>query len=689
MAENIRIIVIDDSSNHAVVVSNLLRNAGHALQAENAEDNEDLIELLNRQQWDLVIAKPELPFLNAHHALEIVSRHQPELPFVIISDNVEPEKVDSLLATEICDAISLEQPEYGLRTILRAVKITALKRELKLCREQRDSLSHRAQILVDYSKNAIAYVHEGMHVYANDAYLELFGYSDMSSVEGMPIMNMVSSDDRDQLKSYLRNYARGKEKNASMEFDGIHSDESIFPMQVKFSQVSYDGESCIQVVIENRAENEELEKQLKDMSRRDLTTGVYNRQYFLEYFDAKNSVTDARGAIMLITTDNYDVIRDNLGISAADQMVTELAQALSQLLEDYDHLLARYESEQFILELGGATMEEVEKISQMILNHIKDMIFDLNDKSAITTCSIGVGFYDENSEDDHIEVISKAEKANKEAAEITGNIYKVYIPDRQEKVVQEQVSALAQEIKNSIIKNRLKLFYQPIVSLGDDFYENYEILLRMPQGDNDYANSVDFFNAAENAGLTIAIDRWVVGHAIKSLTTNRRKGKNLRFFIKLSEATVADPAPFLNWLENIEKAAKLQPEALVFQINEKVAANNLINTKKLKRELNKMQFRTALDQFGQAPDSINIMRHCGPDYLKLDSALIGQIAKEEKAKARVLEITSLASHDGTRVIANSVEDPHTLAVIYTSGIDYILGYFVQPPSASMNYDFSS
>lgn len=62
MAENIRIIVIDDSSNHAVVVSNLLRNAGHAVQAENAEDDEDLIELLKQQPWDVVVAKPELPF---------------------------------------------------------------------------------------------------------------------------------------------------------------------------------------------------------------------------------------------------------------------------------------------------------------------------------------------------------------------------------------------------------------------------------------------------------------------------------------------------------------------------------------------------------------------------------------------------------------------------------------------------
>ncbi|MDH3353665.1 MAG: EAL domain-containing protein, partial [Chromatiales bacterium] len=688
MAENIRIIVIDDSSNHAVMVSNLLRNAGHAVQAENAEDDEDLIELLKKQQWDLVVAKPELPFLTAQHALDIVAKHQPELPFVIIADNEEQEQINALLTTGVCDIFSLDQPEYGLHTILRAVNVTILRRELNLCREQRDSLSHRAQILVDHSKDAIAYIHEGMHVYANEAYLELFGYTDMNAVEGMPIMNMVSSEDRSQLKSYLRNYAKGKEQSTSLELDGLNADETIFPMDMKFSQVIYDGESCIQVIIENRGNNEELERQLEDMSRRDLTTGVYNRQYFLEYFDAKSSANGAKGSIMLITADNYDATRESLGISAGDQMVTELAHALGVLLEGQDHLLARYESEQFIIILDGVTKKAAETVAQTILDHVKEMIFEIDGKSAITTCSIGIGFYDETM-DDHIEVISRADKANREASEIKGNVFKTYVPDREEMAVQEQVSALARDIKSSIVKNKLRLFYQPIISLGDDQHENYEILLRMPQADNEYVNAAEFFNAAANAGLTIAIDRWVVGHAIKSLTTNRRKGKQLRFFIKISEATVADPEPFLSWLYTIEKAAKLQPDALVFEISEKVASNNLIGAKKLKEGLDKIHISMALDQFGLAADAINIMRHCNPDYLKLASDLIGRLAKDEEAKERVLEITSLAAEDNRLVIANSVEDPHTLSVIYTSGIDYILGYFIQPPGPSMDYDFSS
>jgi EAL domain-containing protein (putative c-di-GMP-specific phosphodiesterase class I) len=49
----------------------------------------------------------------------------------------------------------------------------------------------------------------------------------------------------------------------------------------------------------------------------------------------------------------------------------------------------------------------------------------------------------------------------------------------------------------------------------------------------------------------------------------------------------------------------------------------------------------------------------------------------------------LAGADNKKVVANAVEDPHTLAMIYSTGIDYIQGYFLQEPHPKMDYDFSS
>ena len=51
----------------------------------------------------------------------------------------------------------------------------------------------RARALMESSRDAIAYIHDGMHVLANDAYLTLFGYNAFEEVEGMPMIDMVQA----------------------------------------------------------------------------------------------------------------------------------------------------------------------------------------------------------------------------------------------------------------------------------------------------------------------------------------------------------------------------------------------------------------------------------------------------------------------------------------------------------------
>ena len=54
----------------------------------------------------------------------------------------------------------------------------------------------RCQLLLDSSVDAIAYVHDGMHIYANRAYLELFGYDDVEDLEGMPMIDLIGGADQ-------------------------------------------------------------------------------------------------------------------------------------------------------------------------------------------------------------------------------------------------------------------------------------------------------------------------------------------------------------------------------------------------------------------------------------------------------------------------------------------------------------
>ena len=94
--------------------------------------------------------------------------------------------------------------EHLLQVIRReAYNINLWRKATHLEQEFQES-EKRCQTLLANSKDAVAYVHEGMHIYANEVYLELFGHDSFDEIEGMPIIDMVEPSQQNELKTLLR-----------------------------------------------------------------------------------------------------------------------------------------------------------------------------------------------------------------------------------------------------------------------------------------------------------------------------------------------------------------------------------------------------------------------------------------------------------------------------------------------------
>ena len=252
----------------------------------------------------------------------------------------------------------------------------------------------------------------------------------------------------------------------------------------------------------------------------------------------------------------------------------------------------------------------------------------------------------------------------------------------------ERNATLNKSIKLALKNNKLRLLFQPIVSLKGDENQNYEVFVRMSDENGKELSPGEFIPAAEAGGLMAAVDRWILAHAIKAVSEKRRAGSPGVVFVKLSGTSLKDEK-LLPWLRDILKAAHAAPNSLVICVSESVATNNLKALKMLLAGLQQLHVRLALDHFGTAQNFTNLLKHCDADFLKLDGSIIGKLATDKETQDLVNEITTLAADSDKKVIANAVEDPHTLATIYSTGIDYIQGYFLQEPTPDMDYDFDS
>lgn len=681
----LHLIVIDDSSNDAETVSNMLRNAGHPVRTIRVEDAEDLRQSLTTQPCDMVLAKLEIPFFSAAEAVAVIRELGLEIPLVIIEESGQHQDVLACLKAGARDTVSLSDPERLEHVVMREVGDLNVRRRLAECERALSQANERAQALVNTSRDAIAYVHEGMHIYANESYVQMFGYQDVAEIEGMPLLSMVSPDDHGKFKEFLRHMGRDHQGTGSLQVRAFKADATEFQVTMEFSPTTYEGEQCLQVIIRDQTLSRELEQRLHDLSRQDLLTGLYNRQYFLEVLQQTVAGGRQYGALLYLEPDQFRKLRDELGIAASDMLLANLATLLKDKLSDDALVLARFDSYAFTVLAPDVEDEQAAALAQHIVKAIEGHVADAGGRSVSLTGSVGVSLFNESLTDAQ-EVLRRAEKARRKAMEAGGNRVEIYNPAAEDMAERERALLWTKKLKRALRDNAFYLVFQPIVSLHGDPDENYEVYLRMSDEGTE-VDPTEFIPVAEQMGLMAAVDRWVLHNAVRVLAERWRSGKRTNLFVNLSEASLRD-ANLLPWIRELLKAARLEGHCLVVEVAENVAQANLRLLKPFFEGLKQLHVRTALDHFGAAPNALNLLRHIRTDFLKLDGSIVSSVTRDTQQLKRLKELAGAAKEAKCQTVAEFVEDANTLAVLWGSGVNYIQGYFLQRPLRELNYDFN-
>jgi len=85
-----------------------------------------------------------------------------------------------------------------------------------------------------------------------------------------------------------------------------------------------------------------------------------------------------------------------------------------------------------------------------------------------------------------------------------------------------------------------------------------------------------------------------------------------------------------------------------------------------------------LDHFGLAPGSLDLLRKVLPDYIKLDSGLVGAALENDQAQLHLRSVVQLASALDVKVIAQNVESAKNKDWLIKEGIVFGQGYFLAP-----------
>jgi EAL domain-containing protein (putative c-di-GMP-specific phosphodiesterase class I) len=194
---------------------------------------------------------------------------------------------------------------------------------------------------------------------------------------------------------------------------------------------------------------------------------------------------------------------------------------------------------------------------------------------------------------------------------------------------------------------------------------------------------------AELMNKTQEIDRWVIRHAIAELSSQRKQGQKVNFFINISAASLEDDSLLLFICDCLRDFGAKGPW-VTFQCTDSDARTHLQKLEKLSEGLKRIKCKLCIDHFGLAKKPEAIFSSDLPlDYVQFAPSFLDGLSENQEKQDSLNQLNELIQAKNIKTIASGVEEASNLAILWSIGVNYIRGYFIQEPMQSIDYDFAA
>lgn len=686
--ETLHLLLLTRSENEAENVISLIRNSGNATRAHFVESIEDFTQQLQEKTWDLLIAYPEVGEIQSASLFKQIQRLNKDLPVILINDNVNAELMEQSIRQGACTIVPKDETDLLLLVIQRELNHLRVRRELRTMDIRFRDTEKRCQHLLESSRDAIAYIHDGMHVFANQAYLDLFGYKNTDDLAGMPIMDMIDGSAQQEFKRVLRDLQKNVNGSLSLKSKGVNGEGKSFDMALSFSPATYSDEECTQVSINLDNDNSELQKKIKAFSSKDLLTGLYNKPFFNSKLDEATTLAvrqGTNGCVFYINIDNFSGFISEFGIGNADTILSAVANKIKSLTTDKD-VLARIGEDVFCLLRLGVDDEQALALAETIRNEIEHLLIEVDNRTATLTVSIGVALLTETSSRSE-DILQNAYKASVTAQgdkDRKGNQVHLFVPDNDSDA--PETNRVDNDLLSAIKNNQLHLLFQPLLNIKDDNTEHYEVYLRLQTPGGEMLSGGALFNSQTiSDDIKRKVDRWVIIQSTKILSAHLAKGHNTRIFINLSAASLTDEK-LPSWLGVAISASGLPKGSVILQFHEDDAVRTLKQTQDLTQALQEKGIPCAMSRFGCALHPMQNLQRLAVSYVKVDGSFTQELNNEAAFK-QLQEMLEQLHEEEKITIVPLVENASSMASLWQTGVHFLQGFGVQAPQEAMSFSF--
>ena len=217
MDKPLRVLLIEDSEDDAVLILRELRKAGYTPVSERVETEYTMRSALSSQKWDIILSDYNMPEFCAAEALSVYRECGIEIPFIIVSGAVGEEKAVQLMKEGAHDYVMKDNLQRLVPAIERELKESEDRKSRKIAEDS----YRKSDFIVNASRDMMALINRsGIFETVNSSFCKIFGKERQQEIVGHSVSEIWGQEVYEQkIKPCLERCQNGEDINTEDWFD--------------------------------------------------------------------------------------------------------------------------------------------------------------------------------------------------------------------------------------------------------------------------------------------------------------------------------------------------------------------------------------------------------------------------------------------------------------------------------------
>ncbi|WKB51027.1 putative bifunctional diguanylate cyclase/phosphodiesterase [Eleftheria terrae] len=420
------------------------------------------------------------------------------------------------------------------------------------------------------------------------------------------------------------------------------------------------------------------EGQLRHLAEHDALTGLPNRRVLelcLQQATVQAREQGRLAGVMFLDLDRFKNINDTLGHLMGDRLLQRVAERVRRSLRSGD-TVARVGGDEFAVLLPGLDgPAEAARMAGQLIGEVS-LPYEIDGLELRLTPSVGIAMFPGHAESAQ-GLLDEARAAMYQAKAQGRGGYRFF--SGHDDLLSSQRLLLESDLHRAIERGEFELHFQPRYELGSGLLCACEALLRWQHPSRGSVSPVEFIPLAEETGLVVAIDEWVLGECCRQIERWTAKGLEICPISLNVSARQFRSLNLLGVLDRVLGETGVDPRLLEVEITETTLMHNTEQAVATLGQLHGLGIKISVDDFGTGYSSLAYLKRFPVDLLKIDRSFVHDLVSDPDDAVIVSAIIGLARSLQLRVVAEGVETREQVDFLRRRGCDEAQGFLFSRP----------